>query len=135
MRKLITLFIFFSVALIFGQEIQVSESDLVGYWTSERIIIKENYNVWVYKRSRFGEKGTTIRFMKNGEYRINYNWEPRRRCGNERRPKPIIGYFRFDPQLQKITLESYDTDPIKNWEIVWIDENSFGVKKPKHNKT
>ena len=70
MRKLITLFIFFSVALIFGQEIQISESDLVGYWTSERIIIKENYNISVYKRSSFGQKGTTIRFMKNGEYRI-----------------------------------------------------------------
>ncbi len=70
--------------------------------------------------------------MTNGEYRITHNWGPRR-CGNERRPKKIIGYFRFDPQSQKITLESYDTDPIKNWEIVWIDENSFGVKKPEHN--
>ncbi|WP_027078021.1 hypothetical protein [Maribacter antarcticus] len=130
MRKLITLFTFFFVAFSFGQENQISESDLVGYWISERIIKKDEFNISVYKRSNIGQKGTTIRFLTNGEYHITHNLgKGRGRCGNEIRPKKIIGYFRLDPELQKITLESYDTDPIKNWEIVWIDENSLGVKK------
>ena len=130
MRKITTFFTLFFVALSFGQEKQISESDLIGYWTSERIIKNDDINIWVYKRSNVGQKGTTIRFMTNGEYRVTHNLgKARGRCGNETRPKKIIGYFRLDPKLQEITLESYDTDPIKNWEIVWIDENSFGVKK------
>ena len=46
-----------------------------------------------------------------------------------------LGYYRFNSQEQSVTLESYNTDPIINWGLVWIDENSFGVKKAKDNIT
>lgn len=133
MRKSITLFTFFLASLSFCQEIPFSESELVGYWTLEQIVKENDINITVYRRCNKSQNGTVLSFMTNGEYRITYKLG-RRTCGNERLPKEIIGYFRLDPHSQKITLESYDTDPIENWEIVWIDENSFGVKKPKHNK-
>ncbi|MEO9513961.1 MAG: hypothetical protein ABJN84_02395 [Flavobacteriaceae bacterium] len=128
MKKSITLFTFFLASLSFGQEIIISVSDLVGYWALEQTVKENDINITVYRRCNLSQKGTVLRFMTNGEYRITHKLG-RRTCGNERRPKKIIGYFRLDPQSQKITLESYDTDPTKNWEIVWIDENSLGVKK------
>ena len=139
MRKLITLFTFFYVALSIGQENQISESDLIGHWTSERIIEENDFNFTVYKRGNFSNIGSTvIQFKTTGEYRITY-YSGRRpeRCGTGIRPRNNgnIGYFSLDTELQQVKLDSYDTAPRLNWDVIWIDENSFGVKKPKHNKT
>ncbi|MDO6810642.1 hypothetical protein Q4603_18610 [Zobellia galactanivorans] len=137
MIKLTHLFFLFFSVLSFAQEKLISESDLVGYWTFEEIIKENDTNITIYKRCNVGKRcsntrkiNTTIRFMPNGEYRISHSLgRGYGRCGNVNRPKNVVGYYKMDPELQKITLESYDTDPIKNWEIVWIDEISLGVKK------
>ncbi len=130
--------LFFSV-LSFAQEKLISESDLVGYWTFEEIIKENDTNITIYRRcnvskrcSNTGKINTTIRFMPYGEYRITYSsGREYGRCGshNRHRPKNVVGYYKMDSESQKITLESYDTDPIKYWEIVWIDEISLGVEK------
>ncbi|MBA6316804.1 hypothetical protein [Cellulophaga baltica] len=144
MRKLTPLFFLFFSVLTFSQEKLISESDLVGYWTFEEIIKENDTNITIYRRCKLsqrcntGKKNTTIRFMTNGEFRITYSLgREYGRCGsdNRHRPKNVVGYYKMDSELRKIALESYDTNPIENWKIVWIDENSIGVKKPKHNKT
>ena len=100
MRKSITLFTFFLASLSFGQEIPISASDLVGYWTLEQTVKENDINITVYRRCNISQKGTVLRFMTNGEYRITHKLGGRT-CGNERRAKKIIGYFRLDPQSQK----------------------------------
>ncbi|VXC12961.1 hypothetical protein [Maribacter litoralis] len=134
MRKSITLFTFFLASLSFGQEIPISESDLVGYWTLEQIVKENDINITVYRRCNISQKGTVLRFMTNGEYRITHKLG-RRTCGNETRPKNVIGYFNLDPEFRKLMLDSYSNSPKTDWDVIWIDENSFGVKKPKHNNT
>ncbi|MBT2163084.1 hypothetical protein HW347_17575 [Zobellia sp. KMM 6746] len=140
MRKLTTLFTFLFVALIFGQENQISESNLIGHWTSEQIFDEDDSIITIYKRGKFSNIGSTgIQFKTTGEYLITYysRRKPIGRCGTgiRRSNKSNIGYFSLDTELQQLNLDSYDTAPRLNWEVIWLDENSLGIKKPKHNKT
>ncbi len=132
MRKSITIIAFFVALVSFGQENEISKSDLVGYWTFERIERNPDFDIMIYKRCNFSQKGTVVRFKSDGKYSINHNWGPRR-CGNERRPKNVSGIFSLDSELKKVKLNSYPAKSRTSWNLIWIDENSFGVKKPKHN--
>ncbi|WP_157483890.1 hypothetical protein [Maribacter hydrothermalis] len=133
--------ILFFAQLCFGQVEQVSESYLIGRWTSYKTIKEGNSVFTVYKRVRTLKVDWELRFLTTGEYRITFNSGRSigRRCGNEIRQGEIIrqgginGYYRFNSQEQSVSLESYNSDPIINWDLLWIDENSFGVKKEKDN--
>ena len=78
---------------------------------------------------------SVLRFLTTGEYRISFNSGRKigRRCGNEVRRREINGYYRINSKEQTVTFESYNTDPIINWELMWFDENSYGVRKAKDN--
>ncbi|WP_282074922.1 hypothetical protein [Maribacter aquivivus] len=137
MRKPIILLVLFFAQLCFGQEKEISKSFLIDRWKVDKTKIEGDTEITVYRRSRTLKIGNELRFLSTGEYRITFNSGRRigRRCGNEIRTEGINGYYRFNSQEQSVTLESYNTDPIINWSLVWIDENSFGVKKAKDNIT
>lgn len=122
------------ISLSIGQENQISESDLVGYWTLERNVQENDFNVMVYRRCNFSQIGTVIRFKSDGKYSLTHKSGPRR-CGNDIPPKNVNGYFSLDLELQNVKLNSYSAASRTSWDVIWIDENSFGVKKPKHSKT
>ncbi len=140
MQKLITiLYLFFSL-ITFGQENKLTESDLVGYWTFEHIILESDSRIFVYKRCDFTQKGTVYKFKSDGNFKIFHNWKFTKihrpaRCGNEirKKPKSIYGKYSLSSELQQVKLVGYPMAYKKNWDLIWIDENSFGVKKPKHN--
>ncbi|WP_405400143.1 hypothetical protein [Maribacter sp. Asnod2-G09] len=135
MIKPIILLILFFAQLCFAQEKEISKSFLVDRWKVYKTIKKGDTEITVYKRSRTLKIGSELRFLSTGQYRITFNLGRRieRRCGNKIRSRGINGYYRFNSQEQTVTLESYNTDPIINWSLVWIDANSFGVKKAKKN--
>ncbi|WP_324024749.1 hypothetical protein QSV08_16160 [Maribacter sp. BPC-D8] len=137
MRKPIILLILFFAQLCFGQEKEISKSFLIDRWKVYKTIKEGDTEITVYKRSRTLKIGSELRFLSTGQYRITFNSGRRigRSCGNEIRSGGINGYYRFNSQEQTVTLESYNTDPNINWSLVWIDENSFGVKKAKNNIT
>ncbi|MEP2281525.1 hypothetical protein [Maribacter sp.] len=109
----------------------------------DKTIKEGDSEITVYKRRRTLKIGTELRFLTTGEYRITFNSGRKigRRCGNEIyqgeviRQGGITGYYRFNTQNQSVTLESYDTDPVIHWEFMWIDENSFAVKKVQDNSS
>jgi hypothetical protein len=115
---------------MFWSREKISKSFLIDRWKVYKIIKEGDTEITVYKRSRTGQIGRVLRFLTTGEYRITFNSGRKigRRCGNEIRSGGINGYYRFNSQEQSATLESYNTDPIINRDLVWIDENSFGVK-------
>ena len=135
MIKPIILLILFFAQLCFAQEKEISKSFLVDRWKVDKTIKEGDTEITVYKRSRTLKIGSELRFLSTGQYRITFNSGRRieRRCGNKIRSRGINGYYRFNSQEQTVTLESYNTDPIINWSLVWIDANSFGVKKAKKN--
>ena len=137
MRKPIILLILFFAQLCFGQEKEISKSFLIDRWKVYKTIKEGDTEITVYKRSRTLKIGSELRFLSTGQYRITFNSGRRigRRCGNKIRSRGINGYYRFNSQEETVTLESYNTDPNINWSLVWIDENSFGVKKAKNNIT
>ena len=59
MRKSITLFTFFLASLSFGQEIPISASDLVGYWTLEQTV-KENDIFFLFQVSATIQDGRSV---------------------------------------------------------------------------
>ncbi len=143
MRNSIILLTLFLAQLSSGQVQQVSESYLIGSWIVDHKIQEGDTEITVYRRCTTGQIGSVLRFLTTGEYRITFNSGRKigRRCGNEIyqggiiRQGGIAGYYRFNIQDQSVSLESYNTDPNMNWNLVWIDENSFGVIKAKDNST
>ncbi|WP_282112391.1 hypothetical protein [Maribacter stanieri] len=133
MRKSIILLVLFFAQLCFRQEKEITKSFLIDRWKVDKTLKEGDTEITVYKRSRTLKIGNELRFFGTGEYRITYNSGRKigRRYGNEIRSGGVNGYYRFNSQEQSVTLESYNTDPIVNWGLVWIDENSFGVKKNK----
>ncbi len=134
MRKLINLFTLFFISFGFGQQNQISESDLIGYWAYEKTINEKDFNITVYKRSNFAQKATLIRFKSDGKYIVNYYWGPRR-CPNDGLPKSESGTFSYDSQLKIFRLKSKSISSRTRGDIVWFDENTIGIKKLKHNNT
>jgi len=137
MRKSIILLVLFFAQLCFRQEKEITKSFLIDRWKVDKTLKEGDTEITVYKRSRTLKIGNELRFFGTGEYRITYNSGRKigRRYGNEIRSEVVNGYYRFNSQEQSVTLKSYNTDPIINWDLVWIDENSFGVKKAKDNIT
>ncbi|WP_291959779.1 hypothetical protein [Maribacter sp.] len=137
MRKSIILFVFFFAQFCFGQEKEISQSYLIGRWTVDHTMTEGNTVFIIYKRVRTLKVNWELRFLTTGEYRISFNSGRKigRRCGNDFHRRVINGYYRFNYQEQIVTLESYNTDPNMNWNLVWIDESSFAVKKVQDNSS
>tara|TARA_R110002051_G_scaffold171982_3_gene242443 strand:+ start:39249 stop:39668 length:420 start_codon:yes stop_codon:yes gene_type:complete len=135
MRNSIFLLTLFFAQICFGQEKQLSESYLIGRWTVDQTIKEGDFEITVYRRCTTSQIGRVLRFLTTGEYRISFNLARKigRSCGNEVRPGVVNGYYRFNYKEQTVTFESYNTDPIINWDLMWFNENSFGVKKAKDN--
>lgn len=141
MRKSIILFVFFFAQFCLGQEKEISQSYLIGRWTVDHTMTEGNTTFTIYKRVRTLKVNWELRFLTTGEYRITFNSGRKigRRCGNEIyqggiiRQGGITGYYRFNSQEQIVTLESYNTDPVIYWDVIWINKNSFAVKKVKDN--
>ncbi|WP_300026906.1 hypothetical protein [uncultured Maribacter sp.] len=131
MRNLIILLTLFLAQLSSGQVQQVSESYLIGSWIVDHKIQEGDTETTVYRRCTTVQIGSVLRFLTTDEYRISFNSGRKigRRCGNDFRRRVINGYYRFNSQEQIVTLESYNTDPVIYWEVMWINENSFAVKK------
>ncbi len=129
MKKIITISFLFSVIFIFGQELKVTKSNLAGCWTFEHTIFESEFDIMVYKRCSFDQVGTVLQFNSNGVYTINHN---RRtgvlRCGNEVRPKNVKGFFYVDSELQEIEFNNDYDKSSYSWDLIWIDDCSFGVK-------
>ncbi len=137
MRNSIILLTLFLAQLSFAQEKEISKSFLIDRWKVYKIIKEGDTEITVYKRSRTLKIGSELRFFTTGKFRMTFNSERSigRRCGNEIHQGGISGYYLFNTQDQSVTLESYNTRPIMHWNLVWIDENSFGVIKAKDNST
>lgn len=118
----------FFVSLSFGQQNQISESDLIGYWTNEKIIYEKDFNVTIYKRGIFAKKVTLIQFKSEGEYIVSYYWGPRR-CSNDGLPISESGTFSYDSQPELFRLKSKSVSSLTRGNIVWFDENTIGIKK------
>jgi len=143
MRNSILLLTFFLAQLSFAQEKEISKSFLIDRWKVYKTIKDGDTEITVYKRSRNLKIGRELRFFTTGKFHMTFNSKRRigRRCGNEIykggiiRQRAITGYYRFNTQDQSVSLESYNTDPIMHWNLVWIDESSFGVIKAKDSST
>ena len=137
MRNSILLLTLFLAQLSFAQEKEISKSFLIDRWKVYKTIIEGDTEITVYKRSRTLKIGKELRFFTTGKFHMTFNSKRRigRRCGNGILREGINGDYFFNTQDQSVTFESYNTPPIMHWNLVWIDENSFGVLKANDNNT
>jgi hypothetical protein len=127
MKLSILVLLFFSLTSVTAQNKKIKQSDLVGYWKHGHIITKDEYRVKVYTRVEKDSKNalSLLHFKSDGKYSIIFIRKPQK-CGNHIYPKNINGTFKLDYEKQEIDLSNNINDKIELWNIVWIDENSFG---------
>ncbi len=145
MHKTILILLLISISGIQGQENKFVLSDLYGAWTFDHTEIGTDYDIIIYRRCGNNQKAKIHRFYSNGNFEILYNYQliksrKPRRCGNEHvanKPQNKMGTYMFDKEYQQLKFKSPQSKFIDSWNLIWIDKNSFGVKKnkPRRNKT
>jgi len=137
MRNSILLLTLFLAQLSFAQEKEISKSFLIDRWKVYKTIKDGDTEITVYKRSRTLKIGRELHFFSTGKFHMTINSKRRigRRCGNGILREVINGDYFFNTQDQSVTFESNNTRSMMHWNLVWIDENSFGVLKANDNST
>ena len=130
-----------SISNIQAQENTIVLSDLFGAWRFQRIEKGDNYDIEVYQRCAKCNLGQVHRFYTNGNFEIQRTSGHQsaitrgpRRCGNEYFGGTINstnskGTYSFDEVHQQIVFKHPESKFESSWDLIWIDQNSFGVKK------
>ena len=126
----------FSILCVSAQDKTISKSYFIGSWKQNRFYMEGGKRIQVYVRVQNDAKSSfgITKFKADGSFEVIFSRAKPVKCGNDhsRRPKNSQGTYTFDSNQQQLKFINNRKNDKTDWNIVWLDENTFGRIIPKN---